>query len=62
MEFSVIFTYLATERAETEGIRETPAANLAGVCDAFSRARLRAGVQEDNFGTVDDISLNIRDV
>lgn len=62
MGISAIFTYLATEGAKAEGVRETPAAYLAGVGDAFSRARLRAGVQEDNLGTVDNISLNKRDV
>lgn len=34
--------YLAAEGAESEGIKETAATNLASISDAFARPRLRA--------------------
>ncbi|KAK3020314.1 hypothetical protein RJ639_046526 [Escallonia herrerae] len=50
--------YLTAERAEREGIEEAALADMAGVGDTFTRPGLRALIEEDNLGTVDDIGLN----
>lgn len=58
---AVVFTeffYLATEWAETEGIKEASLTDMAGIGDTFSRPRLRPLVQEHNFGTVYYICLD----
>lgn len=49
---------LAAKGTEAERIRETAAANLAGVDNAFSRPRLRPLVQKHDFGAVDNVGLN----
>lgn len=53
---------LAPERAEPEGLRQAPAANLAGVGHSLAGPRLPALVEEHNLGTVDDVSLHAGDV
>lgn len=50
--------YLATQRAESEGIEEATLAYFAGVGDAFARPRLWPFIQEDDLCTVDNVSLN----
>lgn len=50
--------YLATKRAESEGIKEAALTNKTSICDAFARPRLRPFVQENDSRTVYNISLN----
>lgn len=50
--------YLATEGAESEGIKEASVTDLAGIGDTFSRPRLRPLVQEDNLCTVYYVCLD----
>lgn len=54
--------YLATERTEAERVQETALADLAGVGHAFAGPRLRALVQKDDSGTVDNVGLDSGDV
>ena len=56
------FSYLATERAEAEGIKEASATYLTSVCNTFSDSRLRSFIEEHDLCAVDDICLNERDV
>lgn len=53
---------LASERAEPEWIKQTPAANLTGVGNPFPGPRLRPFVEEHNLGTVDNVGLNTGNV
>lgn len=53
---------LAANGTEPEGIQEAAAADLTGVGDALSRPRLWPLVEEDDFGAVDDVSLDVRNV
>jgi len=53
---------LATERAEAERIEEAALADLTGVGDPFAGPRLRALVQEDDSGAVDNVGLDPSDV
>lgn len=53
---------LAAEGAEAEGVEEAAVADLAGVGDALSGSGLRALVEEDDAGAVDDVRLNAADV
>jgi hypothetical protein len=50
--------YLATERAEAEGVKEAALTDLTGVGDAFAGPRLRALVQEHDPGTVYNVGLD----
>lgn len=50
--------YLATERAEAEGVKEAALADFAGVGDTFARPRLWPFVEEHHLCTVDNIGLN----
>lgn len=53
---------LASEGAEAEGVREAPAADLAGVGDALAGPGLRAAVEEHDLGAVDHVRLHVGDV
>lgn len=50
--------YLATQRAESEGIQKASFADLAGVEDALSRPGLRPFVDEYYSCTVDNVGLH----
>ena len=54
--------YLATERAETEGIEEATLAYFAGVGDPFAWPWLWPFIQEHDLCTVDNVGLNRCDV
>lgn len=54
--------YLATKRAESEGIKQTPFTYFTSICDPFSWPRLWPFIQENNLSTVDNVCLNWRNV
>lgn len=54
----VNFVYLATKRAEFEGIKKTPFTYFTSICDPFSWPRLWPFIQENNFSTVDNVCLD----
>lgn len=56
------YCYLATERAEAEGIKKASATYLTSVRNTFSDSRLRSFIEEHDLCAVDDICLNARDV
>jgi hypothetical protein len=53
---------LATQRAETEGIKQATLTNFAGVGDTFAGPRLGPFIQEHDLCTVDNVGLNRCDV
>lgn len=55
-------SYLATKRAESEGIKEAALTDFTGVGDSFARPRLRPLIQENNSSTVDNVGLDSTDV
>lgn len=52
------FCYLATKRAESEGINEASITDFTSIDHTFAWSRLRSLVQEHNLSTVDHICLN----
>lgn len=57
-----ICIYFATERAETERIKEAPATYFTSIGNAFADSWLRTFVQEHDPCAVNYICLNTRDV
>ncbi|KAG6507730.1 hypothetical protein ZIOFF_033081 [Zingiber officinale] len=53
---------LAAEGTKTEGVNQAAVTDLAGPGDALAGPRLRALVQEDDAGAVDDVGLHAADV
>lgn len=58
MHLKDIVIYLATKRAESEGIKETTLTNFASISDPFTGPWLRPLIQEHNLCTVDNVGLN----
>lgn len=54
----ISLVYLATKRAESEGIKKAPFTNFTGISDTFAWPRLWSLIQENNFCTVDNVGLN----
>lgn len=50
--------YLATQRAEGEGIKEAAVADMAGIGNTFAQPRLWSFIQEHYPGTVYYVCLN----